>query len=289
MGLAGMLHLPMKLKAKIVLLPRPVPDSMISAIHYTKSTVFIGVPKMYGAFEASKKVSELASLRICISGAVEIPQELKENFGLTFKKNIYSGYGMSECGITHCQKYGFGSTGSVGAPLVGVEQKILNPDEKGIGEILIRGKHLMRGYWSHGKIDPEKTSQIIDEEGWLHTGDLGYQHTDGELFFVGRIKDMIKGLGGENIYPSEIERTLLTHPFVLEAAVVGIKDKKYGEKIKAFVVLKIVIAKRKFWEKELLDHCGKTLARFKVPHEVICVSSLPKNLMGKVLKKELVI
>ncbi len=292
MGLTTMLHLPLLLRAQVILLPRPTGATMISAICYTKSSVFIGVPKMYKAlldiFLKKETPYDLSSLDICISGAVEIPEELKNNFEQIVGKEIYVGYGMSETGITHCQRRDMGKRGSVGIPFSGVLQKILNQDRCGIGEILIKGRGVMRGYWTSGTgIDGEKTSKCIDSEHWFHTGDLGRIDPDGVLFFVGRIKDMIKGLGGENIYPGEIERVLLAHPLVAEAAVAGIKDKKWGEKIKAFLVLKDQGLEKHFSQKDIFDHCRKRLAPFKIPHEIECRSELPKNFAGKILKKEL--
>jgi len=171
---------------------------------------------------------------------------------------------------------------SIGKPMSDVEMKIV--DEEGnslppgeIGEIVARGPRVMSGYWR----DDEKTQQTIDKEGWLHTGDLGYRDEEGYYYLAGRSKDIIKR-GGEMISPEELENCILLHPKVEEVAVIGIPDEEWGEQPCAICVLK----KSKIaTEAEIIEHCHTRLASYKRPRSVIFVDELPRNPMGKILKR----
>lgn len=289
-GISTMLHLPFLLGSKIVMVPNPSEDNMmLSAISSVSASVFVGVPKMYEKilkdFELVREQNAFAhsSLKVCISGSVEMPDNIRKNFRRTFGKEILEGYGMSEAGITHCQKDGFNFEGSVGPPLNGIEHKILEPDSDRIGEILVRGKSLMKGYV--GDLEDEI---FIDGDGWLHTGDLGEVSKNGELFLTGRKKDLIKGQNGENIYPSQIEQIIKSYYLVKESAVV---EKKIEGKdvIVAYVVLKDFLdAKSKDEIREELFLLSKSkLSSIKLPKEINFIAELPKNILGKVLKKDL--
>ena len=143
---------------------------------------------------------------------------------------------------------------------------------------MLRGPKVFKGYWR----DPEATKRAF-EGGWFHTGDIGVRDEDGYLFIVDRLKDMIVS-GGENIAGSEVERVLYEHDAVLEAAVVGRPDERWGEVPVAFVVLRPGTTAT---ADELMAHCGEQLARFKVPKDVTFLDALPRNPSGKVLKREL--
>jgi acyl-CoA synthetase (AMP-forming)/AMP-acid ligase II len=175
-------------------------------------------------------------------------------------------------------------TSSIGRPLPDVKVKIV--DGKGnplplnaVGDILAKGPRIMTGYWG----DEEKTAQVITSDGWLRTGDKGWLDEDGYIYLAGRGDDMIIR-GGENISPEEIENALHSHPKIEEAAVIGIADPEWGQEPRAVVVLKKA---EEATAEEIMEYCRSRLAGFKRPRSVIFVDSLPRNAMGKVLKKEL--
>ncbi len=173
---------------------------------------------------------------------------------------------------------------SIGKPMSDVEMKIF--DEEGhelpvgqVGEIVTRGPRIMTGYWK----DQEKTEKIIDKDGWVHTGDMGYVDEDGYFFLAGRATDMIIR-GGENIAPEEIENILHSHPKIDEAAVIGIPDEEWGEQPRAVIVLK---KGETATPEEIMEYCRDKVASFKRPRSVIFVDELPRNPMGKVIKRVL--
>ena len=175
-------------------------------------------------------------------------------------------------------------TSSIGRPLPDVEVKIV--DEEGnalstseVGEILAKGPRIMAGYWG----DEQKTSQVLTSDGWLRTGDKGWMDEEGYIYLAGRGDDMIIR-GGENISPEEVENVLYSHPKIEEAAVIGVSDPDWGQEPRAIVVLK---KGESGTEEELIEYCRSRLTGFKRPRSVIFVDSLPRNQLGKVLKKEL--
>ncbi len=175
-------------------------------------------------------------------------------------------------------------TASIGKPLPGVEIKVV--DESGnvlapleVGEIMARGARIMKGYWK----DEEKTSQVITEDGWLRTSDQGWIDDEGYIYMAGRADDMIIR-GGENISPDEVEDALYSHPGIEEAAVIGISDPEWGQQPCGVVVLK---KGAEATEGEIMEYCRSKLASFKRPQSIIFVDSLPRNQMGKVLRKKL--
>lgn len=175
-------------------------------------------------------------------------------------------------------------TSSIGRPIAGVEVRIF--DDKGdalqsnhIGEIYAKGPGIMKGYWGADK----KSAQVITEDGWLKTGDKGWKDEDGYIYLAGRSDDMIIR-GGENISPEEVEDVLHCHPKIDEAAVIGIPDPDWGQVPRAVVVVK---NKEEASEEEIMTYCRSRLAGFKRPRSVLFIDSLPRNPMGKVLKKEL--
>ena len=165
----------------------------------------------------------------------------------------------------------------------GMEMRIFDNDDKEVpqgqeGEIVIKGPMVMKGYWNM----PEATKEVI-KDGWLHTGDIGYVDKDGYFYITDRKKDIIIK-GGENISPRVIEEVLYAHPAVSEASVIGIKDKVYGEDLKAFVTLKPGQAAT---PDDILEYCKGKLKKFFVPKEIVILAAMPKTLVGKILKKEL--
>ena len=197
---------------------------------------------------------------------------------------IVEGYGLSECtcAATINPIDGPRKAGTVGLPLPGHEVALLDsdgrPTTEGPGEVIVRGPNVMRGYLNQ----PEDTAATL-EDGWLHTGDVGYFDADGYLVLVDRVKDMIIR-GGENIYPKEIENVLYSHPAVLEAAVVGRPHAVLGEEPVAFVALE---PRPPTVDEELVELCPTSLGRYKVPRDVVVLDALPKNAVGKIAKPEL--
>ena len=173
---------------------------------------------------------------------------------------------------------------SIGKPMADVEMKVIDEDGKDlpqgeVGEIVARGPRVMSGYWK----DEEKTAKTKDAEGWVHTGDIGYMDEDGYFYLAGRATDMIIR-GGENISPEEVESVLLAHPKVEDGAIIGVPDDQWGE-----VPLAVVVAKKHedVTAEELMEHCRANLASFKRPRAVVFTDELPRNPMGKILKKQL--
>jgi acyl-CoA synthetase (AMP-forming)/AMP-acid ligase II len=173
---------------------------------------------------------------------------------------------------------------SIGKPMADVEMKVVDEDGKKlpvgqVGEILARGPRVMTGYWK----DEEKTAKTIDKDGWVHTGDVGYVDEDGYYFLAGRSSDMIIR-AGENISPEELENVIRQHPKVEDVAVIGIPDETWGEEPRAVVIPKKGV---KATEEEIMEYCRANLASFKRPRSVIFVDELPRNPMGKLIKREI--
>jgi long-chain acyl-CoA synthetase len=200
-------------------------------------------------------------------------------YGLT----IHEAYGMTETAslVTYNHMYRH-RIGSVGTPAGIVEVRIVDPDGKPVpqgetGEIAVRGPNVMKGYL--GK--PEETAAMV-RDGWLHSGDVGRIDTDGYLFIVDRIKDVII-TGGYNVFPSEVEEVLYTHPGISECAVVGLEHRDYGEAVTAFVVFKEGFD---VTQAELIAYCKERMASYKVPKEFKPVDQLPKTNTGKILRRK---
>ncbi len=230
---------------------------------------------------------DLSSVRLVIGGGEKMPIPLIERLQRTFPSAWFAdAYGLTETvsGDTFLDK---GSTvtklGSVGRPCLYLEVDIWDEDGASVpagerGEIVLRGPKVFKGYWR----DPDATAKAFTG-GWFHTGDIGVRDDDGYLYIVDRLKDMILS-GGENIAGSEVERVLYEHGEVLEAAVVGRRDDRWGEVPVAFVALR---PEATATADELIEHCRGQLARFKVPKEIVFIDALPRNPSGKVLKREL--
>jgi long-chain acyl-CoA synthetase len=253
-----------------------------------KVTFFSGVPAVYNILilvADEVKKHDLSSLKFGICGAAPLSEETFKKFESIYGIKIIEGYGLTEGTVVSTLNplNGVRKIGSIGKALPGQEVKIVNDDgkelpPKEIGEIVIRGGAIMKRYYKR----PEETSQTI-VDGWLHTGDIGYMDEEGYFYIIDRKKDLIIR-GGENIYPKEIENALYEHPKVMDAAVIGVPDKVMGEEAKAFIVLK---PGEKMNAEEIQDYLKTKLASFKIPKYVEFVDDLPKNIIGKVLKKEL--
>jgi len=249
--------------------------------------VLFGVPAIFLFLiqDSDFKSGAMSRLRSVMSGGAPLPVSLIHQYheaGIILQQ----GFGMSEAapGIAALDRdRALAKAGSIGRPLFHMEVRIVDDQNHDqavgqTGELLIRGPNLMQGYWNR----PEATVEAF-MEGWLHTGDLARMDEDGDLYIVERKKDMYIS-GGENVYPAEVENTIFELPQVAEAAIIGVKDKTWGEVGQAIVVLK---AGQKLTETEVLNFLKGRLAKYKVPKSVIFVDQLPRNAAGKVLKNVL--
>jgi long-chain acyl-CoA synthetase len=263
------------------------PEAVLEAIARFRVQAMAGVPTMYvyllnypdaGRFDTS-------SMRSWGSGAAPLPLEIVEPFEKKFGGRLLEGYGLTEASpvVSTTRLSGVRKLGSVGQAIPGVTVAILDDADRVLpagetGEIGVRGPNVMLGYYGL----PEETARTL-RNGWLHTGDVGRLDTDGFLYVIERKKDLIIR-GGFNIYPREVEEILYAHPAVAEAAVVGVRDALMGEEVCAFVVLKEgAVADAA----ALIAFCQARLAKYKCPREVRFMPALPKNPVGKILRKEL--
>ena len=263
------------------------PEEVFRLIEKYRATQFIGVPTMYQILlnhPAADKY-DTSSLERCSISAAPVTEELYRAFTTKFNCNMYEGYGLTEASpaVAIERRSMPRKTGSTGIPMPGVEVKIFDHEDKEVptgqqGEIVVKGPNVMLGYYKR----PAETAETL-RGGWLYTGDVGYCDEDGYLFITDRIKDMIIK-GGYNIYPSEIEGYIETHPGVGEVSVIGIPDEKYGEEIAAFIVR---MPGQDLVEEEIIEFAKSKMTPFKAPSQVKFIEGLPKSLVGKVLKKEL--
>jgi long-chain acyl-CoA synthetase len=282
-------------RSPIALVPNPRDfDDLVRTIERTKPAVFCGVPTLYNALlnhprVAARKV-DFRSMKACVSGAAPLMQETTRRFESLTGARIIEGYALTESVLaaTIAPLKGPDKPGSVGVPLPDCEVRIVDADDpkrqlavNEVGEILLTGPQLMRGYWQQ----PQETAAILhpDADGrmWLHTADLGYLDPDGYLYIVDRKKDLIK-MGGMQVWPREIEEALSLHPAVLECGVRGFPDERRGEVAVAFVVRRVGMT---VTAEELRAWCKERLAPFKVPGRIVFKSELPKSMVGKVLRR----
>jgi long-chain acyl-CoA synthetase len=277
--------------ATLSLLPRFDPDAALAIMQRDDVSFFAGVPTMYWAllnYPAADKydLAKIAStLRLSVSGGAAMPVEVMSAFEQKFKVKIQEGYGLSETSpvASFNRLDRERKPGSVGLPVWGVEMKIVDEMDNEVaqgelGEIVIRGHNVMKGYYGR----PEDTEEAM-RNGWFHTGDIGRVDEDGYFYIVDRVKDMVIR-GGFNVYPREVEEVLMSHPQVSLAAVIGVPHEQYGEEIKAFIVpaedATVSAEELKAWSKE-------NMADFKYPRLIEFRDTLPMNATGKILKIEL--
>ncbi len=261
------------------------PRSMWHAVGAHRCTCLIAVPAMLALLSRGGKPPEAATLRLVVAGGDALPRDVQEEFESKFGLRVMEGYGLSEAGpvvAVNCRPDG-PRTGSIGPPIPDVAVTIVDDDGREVpagqvGELCVSSPALMMGYYQ----DPEQTAAVL-QDGWLHTGDLARQDEQGNLAIAGRKKDLII-VAGENVFPAEIERTLLEHPAVANAGVIGVADARRGEIVKAIVVLK---EGAQASEKDLIEHCRERLALFKVPSDIEFVAELPVNFLGKVKRQAL--
>jgi len=258
------------------------PAAVLTALESECCTLFMGVPTMLKMIAELPEfqTADFSNLYYLIVGGEPMPIPLIEQW---HAKNvpIRQGYGMTEVGpnLTSLhQRDAIRKKGSIGRPNFYVEIKIVNEQGEPAavnepGELLLRGPMVTPGYWQN-----EAATKSAIKDGLFYTGDLVRQDEEGYLYVVDRIKNMFIS-GGENVYPAEVERVLVSHPGVAEAAVIGVQDEKWGESGKAFVVSKSEFSVS---ERELLAYCEKHLAKFKIPKYLVFLEALPKNDTGKI-------
>jgi long-chain acyl-CoA synthetase len=289
-GMTVGMNLSILAAATMVLLPRFKTKDVVKTIRQYHPTLFPGIPTMYIAIlrEVGKHTDYLGSMRYCISGAAPLPAQVQSEFETVTGGKLVEGYGLSEAGpVTHCNPLTEKCrNGSIGLPLPNIEATILSKTGEPVpigeeGEIVVKGPNIMQGYWNR-----EEETKNIFFNGWMHTGDLGRMDADGYFYVMERAKDMIIA-SGFNVYPREVEEVLFRHPAVAEAAAVGVSDEYRGETVAAFVVLKPGFQASEQTRQSILTFCKQELAPYKVPKILEFRTSLPKSLIGKVLRREL--
>jgi long-chain acyl-CoA synthetase len=272
----------------VTMIPRFDPDKALEIIARDRVTIFQGVPTMYNAMlhADGADAADASTLRLCMSGGAAMPAELMRAFEEKFDCIILEGYGLSEtspvASFNHPDRER--KPGSIGTPIEGVEMKVVDDDgndvaQGEVGEIVIRGHNIMKGYWNRA----EATAEAITDEGWFHSGDMAKVDEDGYFFIVDRKKDLIIR-GGYNVYPREVEEILYEHPAVQEAAVIGVPDEALGEEVGAAVVL---CQGADADADELKAYVKEQMAAYKYPRKVWFMDELPKGPTGKILKREI--
>lgn len=281
-----------------ILIPNPREfQHLLRAINTHRPTILPGVPSLYNAINNHPDVKlgkyDIHSIKLCVSGAAGLPVKVREEFQRLTGGRLVEGYGLSECSPVAVANPlgGGGRAGHIGLPISDTDCRIvdldtgtqtLGPGET--GELCIHGPQVMRGYW--GK--PEEGGNVLRRDGdgkiWLHTGDVAEMSEDGYFRIVDRQKDVILASGGLNVYPRDIEERLYEHPKVLEAAALGVPIGGENQRVKVFVVLG---EGQTATEEEIIAWCRAGLAAYKVPKYVEFRDSLPKTMVGKVLRRQL--
>jgi len=275
--------------ARLTALPRFEAEAALESIARERATLFEGVPTMYYQMLAHPglKAFDLSSLRRCTVGGQTMPTAMMEEVATRFACPLLELWGMTELAgpVTSHSPDWPSRLGSIGLPFPGTSVRIVDPCSRArvapgeAGELQVRGPLVMRGYWGN----PEATAEALDPTGWFSTGDLARQDEDGFLYVVDRLKDMII-TGGYNIYPTEVEQALASHPAVGMVAVASVPDPEKGELPVAYVVVR---DGAKVCADEILAHCRGQLAAYKIPRHVAFVADLPKTSTGKIRRAAL--
>ncbi|MDT8913407.1 long-chain fatty acid--CoA ligase [Amycolatopsis sp. PS_44_ISF1] len=284
-GLSSILNGAVRHGRTVSVVPRFEPAAVLAAIERDRVTIMAGVPTMYHALAAADSSGyDTSSLRIGSSGGAAIPERVLRSFEAKYGIPVLEGYGLSESSSTATVNPGADQRKlrSIGKPIWGVELRIVDDQdrplpagEEHVGEIVLRGHNLTKGYYKR----PEETAKAF-RGGWFHTGDLGYVDSDGFAFVVDRKKDLVIR-GGYNVYPREVEELLYTHPAVAEAAVLGEPDDRLGEEVVAVVSLKPGAVAE---PEEIVAWAKERIAAYKYPRRVRIIDVLPKGPTGKIAK-----
>lgn len=277
--------------ATCYIMPKFSPNQVLDILQDEEISYFFGPPTMYTILLNNEQIEKYTfNLRIAFTGAASMPVSIHKRWKEIFGFDILEGYGLSECSpiVANHRPGEVIKYGSVGPALPGVMVKIVDEKDQEVpigevGEVVVKGPNVMKGYWNR----PEETNETL-RNGWLHTGDLGYQDKDAYYYIVDRQKDMINQ-GGMKIYPREIEEVLYQYNSFLEVGVVGEPDEVMGENVVAYVTLKNPEDAQEIGDFEAVkDFCKKKLAPYKIPKKFYIIDEMPKTLSGKIRKTELV-
>ncbi|MFQ6331734.1 long-chain-fatty-acid--CoA ligase [Nocardia sp. CWNU-33] len=283
------LNAAMKVGALLTLVARFDAGTVLEVLERDRVTVFEGVPTMYTALlhHPGATTFDVSRLRLCVSGGASMPVEVTRGFEEAFGCTVLEGYGLSETSPVAAFNLPDRErkAGSIGLPVRGVRLRLVDDagrevDDGAVGEIVIRGDNVMKGYWGN----PSATAAAIPD-GWFRTGDLARRDADGYYYIVDRKKDLVIR-GGYNVYPREIEEVLYEHAAVAEVAVIGVPDARLGEEVWAVVALKPGATAT---AEELIDFARLRVAAYKYPRHVHFVDALPKGATGKILKREIIV
>jgi long-chain acyl-CoA synthetase len=295
-GMTAVMNMGIASAGTMILIPDPRDVlHIMGSISKHRATFYSAVPTSYVRINTHPQASEfdLSSVRVCLSGAAPLPREVQEKFQALTGGTLVEAFGLSESSpATHVNPLNRNKIGTIGTPWPDTDARIVDIDtgeeeipQGMIGELIIQGPQVMKGYWQM----PTETANMLREHPdlgpgrWLHTGDIALMDEEGYFQIVDRKKDMII-CGGFNVYPRDIEEVLYKHPAVGQVGVIGIPDEYRGETVKAFVVLKEGATAT---AEELIAFCGEHLAKYKVPTAVEFRSELPTSAVGKVLRREL--
>ncbi len=295
-GMTSVMNMSIAGALTMVLIPDPRDIlHIMGSISKHQATFYPAVPTMYVAINNHPEVGDfnLNSIRACLSGAAPLPGEVQERFQSLTNCALVEAYGLTESSpATHVNPLERNKIGFIGVPWPDTDARIVDVETGeeelpvgDIGELIINGPQIMKGYWAQ----PTETANVLREHPelgpgfWLHTGDIARMDEEGYFQIVDRKKDMII-CGGFNVYPRDVEEVLFQHPAVEEAAVVGIPDEYRGETVRAFVILREGMSAT---EEEIIAFCREQLASYKVPASVRFRAELPKSTVGKVLRREL--
>jgi len=288
-GMTACMNFSVALAATMVLLPTFETQHVLNTIKRERPTFFPGVPPMYAALAEVRDVRKygLSSLKGCLCGAAPLPVEVQEGFERISRARLVEGYGLTEAGpATHANPiWGKRRSGTIGLPLPDTDAKIVDmqsgadlpPGE--VGELLVRGPQLMRGYWGR----PAESAEVLTPDGWLRTGDVARMTADGYFQVIERKKEMIIA-GPYNIYPRDVEELLYEHPKVIDAAVVGVPGENGTSEIHAYVVLR---PGERVSEAEVLAFLRDRLHVPVAPSKVVFRLALPRSPIGKLLRRKL--
>jgi len=288
-GMTTVMNLSVMNAYKMVLLPKFDPVQVLKTIEKEKPTLFPGAPTIYIGLlhHPDLKKYDLSSIEACISGSAALPIEVQEQFERLTGGRLVEGYGLTETSpVTHANFiWDKRINGSIGVPWPNTDAKIVKEGTLEelpigeVGEIAVKGPQVMKGYWNN----EEATAESLKDD-WLLTGDMGRMDEKGFFYVVDRKSDMIIA-GGFNIYPREVEEVLFEHTGIQEATVIGVPDDYRGETVKAVIVPK---KGHELDKDELNEYCRKHLAAYKVPRIYEFREELPKTIVGKVLKRQLI-
>ncbi|WP_374711303.1 long-chain-fatty-acid--CoA ligase [Symbiobacterium terraclitae] len=287
-GMTTLMNFTIRMGGTMVLQPKFEPREALKLIQRYRPSIFPGAPTMYVGINHLPDVQRyrLDSIEACISGAAPLPVEVQTTFERLTGGRLVEGYGLTEASpVTHANPiWGRRKEGSIGLPWPETECRIVDPETGEdvpvgeVGELLIRGPQVMKGYWNQ----PEATAEAL-RDGWLHTGDMARMDEEGYFYIADRKKDLIIA-GGFNIYPREVEEVLYLHRGIKEAAVVGVPHEYRGETVKAYIVPREGYT---LDPAEIMEFCRQHLAAYKIPRIIEFREELPKSIVGKVLRRVL--